>query len=83
MTDLMRTLYEYTREKEMGKYLLDEEYHQVQRAVKYQQDALLERDPGLFDALDSLLSEINLGHAFEQEAMFQAALGLSGDLRQL
>ena len=82
MTDLMRTLYEYTREKEMRKYLLDEEYHQVQHAVKYRCDKLLERDPKLFDALDELLSEIYLGHSFEQEAMFQATLALSEALRQ-
>ena len=83
MTDLMLTLYEYTRDKEMGKYLLDEEYRSVRQAIRWQQESILQQTPALFDPLDDLLSEINLERAFELEAMFQAAFWLGTRLSKI
>ena len=83
MTDLMYALYDYTRKKEMGKYLLDEEYQRGQYVIGRQQENLLKKHPEVEDALEKLLAEIYLHHDFRQEAMFQAALFLGQRLSRL
>ena len=46
MTELTRVLYEYTRSREMPKYLLTEEYREVEWAIRCQQEAQSGARPG-------------------------------------
>ena len=82
MTEQTRVLYEYTRSREMPKYLLTEEYREVEWAIRCQQEALQKLSPELYDRVDDLISEVNLERALELEAMFEAALALCQELSE-
>lgn len=83
MTDLTRVLYEYAQDKEMPKYLLSEEYHEVERAIRRQREALMKLSPELSGRIDDLTGEIGLAHVLELEAMFEAALATVRQLPRL
>ena len=83
MTDLMRTLYDYIHERQVKKYFVDGEYYRVQQVIRLGQEELLREHPELREDLDGLFSEMNLRHALEQEASFQADFLLRGELIRL
>lgn len=83
MTELMYALFEYTRDKEVPKYLLDQEYTQAVQVVKKRREKLCAEDPSHFREIEDLLDEVDLGQSFELEAMFQATLALASELLRL
>ena len=83
MTDLMRTLYDYIHERQVEKYFVDGEYYRVQQVIRLREEELLREHPELREDLDGLFSEMNLRHALEQEASFQAGFLLRGELIRL
>ena len=83
MTDLMRTLYDYIHERQVEKYFVDGEYYRVQQVIRLREEELLREHPELREDLDGLFSEMNLRHALEQEASFQAGFILFGELSRL
>ena len=83
MTDLMRTLYDYIHDRHVEKYFVDAEYYWVQQVIRLRQEELLREHPELREDLDGLFSEMNLRHALELEAAFQAGFILFGELTRL
>ena len=85
MTPLMETLYRYLVETKLDAFLLQyPEYPDYLRCTGEKEGQLRARlEPGEARLLDDLLGELRLGHATEQEAVFQAALALSRELGEL
>ena len=84
MTELMRSLYEYTLAHRYVQPVCDPEYRSADTSAQIQEDRLRQMlDPEGRKALGAVLDELSLLHSLELEAMFQATLALSRELTGL
>lgn len=82
MTDLMRIIYECICERRYKEFLPREYYWQYSRLAEKQEEALLAvySEPQK-EMLDEFQTTLNLMHAEELEAMFQATWDVVRELR--
>lgn len=84
MTDLMRSLYEFTSRRRMGRMWDDPEYQDYSCYALHQEETLRNLlDQEGIQVLNDMLSELTSQHAVELEVMFQATLSLCGELNGL
>jgi len=84
MTDLMRTLYEYTCQRHMTGIWHQPEYREYVNCAEHKEDSLrqhLDRDGQRL--LDELYDQLSCQHSLELEILFQAAFSLSRELNGL
>ena len=83
MTDLMRTLYEFAEEQDLGKTFLDKEHSKYKKSAYSRFEKIVEEYPQLLRPLDDFISDLNACYSFEQEAAFQVGFLLYGELTRL
>ena len=82
MTDLMKALYEFAEEKNLGKSFLNEEHSKYKESAYRRFEKIVEEYPQLLQPLDDFISDLNARHFYEQEAAFQASLALCRELNR-
>lgn len=84
MTDLMRTLYEYTCQRHMTGVWHDPEYREYAQCAQSKEDALRQRlDRDGERLLDDMFDQQSCRQSVELEVLFQAAFSLSRELSGL
>ena len=83
MTDLMKVLYEFAEEQDLGKNFLDEEHSKYKESAYRRFEKIVEEYPQLLRPLDDFISDLNARHFYEQEAAFQVGFLLYGELTRL
>ena len=84
MTSLFSMLYDYTLNQSLAYLALSPEYSNSSQYAEEKEQMLLSKlAPEEAGLLRSLLDELELQHGEEQQALFQAALALYRELRQI
>ena len=84
MTSLFSMLYDYTLNQSLAYLALSSEYSNSSQYAEEKEQMLLSKlAPEGAGLLRSLLDELELQHGEEQQALFQAALALYRELRQI
>ena len=84
MTSLFSMLYDYTLNQSLAYLALSPEYSNSSQYAEEKVQMLLSKlAPEEAGLLRSLLDELELQHGEEQQALFQAALALYRELRQI
>ena len=84
MTSLFSMLYDYTLNQSLAYLALSPEYSNSSQYAEEKEQMLLSKlAPEEAGLLRSLLDELELQHREEQRALFQAALALYRELRQI
>ena len=84
MTSLFSMLYDYTLNQSLAYLALSPEYSNSSQYAEEKEQMLLSKlAPEEAGLLRSLLDELELQHREEQRALFQAALALYRELRQV
>ena len=84
MTSLFSMLYDYTLNQSLAYLALSSKYSNSSQYAEEKEQMLLSKlAPEEAGLLRSLLDELELQHREEQRALFQAALALYRELRQI
>ena len=83
MIELMKALYAFAEEQNLGKNFLDEEHSKYKESAYRRFEKIVEEYPQLLQPLDDFISDLNARHSFEQEAAFQVGFLLYGELTRL